>query len=146
MFSISLAKTSEANLGKGIIQLANHVEGFESFLGYWSIERYVEHWRDQVSKFLKGAQNACLLTSISEPDSANFFRCWAIYNSEKITGEVIFQEHLLFLDELHEPFNEWCPEKSVSARETKTEDGFAISEWAIDQSQLLAWLGTHGED
>lgn len=82
--------------GVGEIQIDDFKESFLSDLSFWSKSDYERHW-SQASRALDDGSPVILITSITDPARSNFFRSWACYPAE---GELIFQEHILFLEEL----------------------------------------------
>jgi len=110
--------------GLGEIQIDDFKERFESDESYWSQEKYEAHWRAASERVAQGL-DAYFITSTPDPKTANFIRGWACYPKE---DELVFQEHLLFLDEF-EKFDIEQPYKHMLAYESTSEDGEEISEW-----------------
>ena len=111
--------------GLGEIQIDDFKELFESDHSFWNNEQYEEHWEISKAK-VKNGEAAFFFTSITDPKHANFFRTWVCY---PIKNELIFQEQLLFLNELAEQFDINNPHKHISPYVNITEDGDEISEW-----------------
>lgn len=111
--------------GVGEIQIDDFKESFLSDLSFWSKSDYERHW-SQASRALDDGSPVVLITSITDPARSNFFRSWACYPAE---SELIFQEHILFLEELEKPFDFEKPHSNVRPYESLTEDGEKISEW-----------------
>ncbi|WP_016954336.1 hypothetical protein [Catenovulum agarivorans] len=114
-----------ANSGKGQIQIDDFVESFESDFSFWSKSDYEAHW-EQASAALLLGKSALFITSMSEPQNTNFIRAWACY---VIGAELVFQENILFLDELPFKFNVAAPHTNVLPYESVTDEGYKISEW-----------------
>jgi hypothetical protein len=112
--------------GKGLIKIDDFRESFEVDLSYWSQGQYESHWQQAIETINNG-KDACFITSISNPENANFIRTWACYQN---AGKLVFQEVLLFMDEMSVPFNLSEPHLNVQPYESVTEDGEQISEWA----------------
>lgn len=66
------------------------------------------------------------ITSITNAENTNFIRAWAGYPKG---DKIIFQEHIVFLAELKNPFNPKAPHVSLEKYSNQTEEGEAISEW-----------------
>ncbi|QJR80430.1 hypothetical protein CA267_006410 [Alteromonas pelagimontana] len=120
MWTISI---SDSGVGK--IQIDDFKESFRSDLSFWSKADYERHW-SQAAKALGEGFPVVFITSITEPIISNFFRSWACY---PVKGELIFQEHILFLEDLERPFDLDAPHSNVRAYESVTEDGERVSEW-----------------
>jgi hypothetical protein len=114
--------------GKGVIKIDGFEEAFESELSYWSQAQYEAHWH-QAKETISTGNSACFITSITNPEHSNFIRTWACY---PINGKLVFQECVLFLDELEPPFNANKPHLNVLPYESLTEDGEQISEWVTN--------------
>ncbi|MGP3968014.1 hypothetical protein [Streptomyces sp. 6N223] len=119
---------------RGVIQIGNFRESFLANLIYWSADDYRRSWRESFAVLNReDPSTSCLVTSITEPETSNFIFCWPLYR----IGEVVFvQNSLIFLEELEERFDAAAPWKSVSPRETTTEDGHRISEWRTTMTAL----------
>lgn len=111
--------------GIGEIHIDDFVELFESDLSYWSEKQYISQWKAASIRIEKKLP-AYFITSITEPQNSNFIRAWVCY---PIDEELVFQEHIIFLDNLSEPFNETDPHKHILPYERVDEDGEEISEW-----------------
>ena len=115
--------------GKGVIKIDGFEEAFESALSYWSQAQYEANWL-QASVTISRGKSACFITSITNPEHSNFVRTWACY---PINGKLVFQECILFLDELEPPFNINSPHLNVQPYESLSEDGEQISEWVTNE-------------
>ncbi|WP_193368588.1 hypothetical protein [Pelagibius marinus] len=124
----------------GSIKLGNFQEDFHASLSHWDQERYRSQWKEALERLVKGEDKSALVTSMYDPDKANFITWWPLYRDGDC---VLVQNQLLFLAELAKPFSEAQPYKSVPRRETTTEDGEAISEWTIDLSDIEEFLAAH---
>ena len=111
--------------GKGNIQIDNFSEEFDSDHSYWSKDQYVDHWKSCEQHLAEGKPTR-FITSITEPNLSNFIKTWVAY---PINDELVFQEHILFLNELIKPFNPLHPHALIQGYENKTEDDELISEW-----------------
>lgn len=121
----------------GRIILATDHDLFEADLSFWTREQYESSWHANIERILDGADHAALITSISDPASANFIFWWPLYRE----GEtVLVQNQLLFLDELRRPFDPASPWDFVPPRETTDEDGNRISEWPVPVRDLTSFV------
>jgi hypothetical protein len=75
---------------------------------------------------LSGAEVSCLLTSVPDPSSANFFIAWPFYRSGY---KVYVHNQLIFASELDREFNPDAPWRHIGPRATVDEEGNRISEW-----------------
>jgi hypothetical protein len=76
---------------------------------------------------------SCLISSITDPGTANFIFCWPIYRDGE---DVYVQSSIIFLDGLEEQFNPQEPWRYVEVRSLVDEDGNQISEWSTTISQV----------
>jgi len=121
----------------GTIQIGDFKENFEIDLSFWSLDQYVDHWKQSLARLIEGETKSCLLTSLSDPAEANFFYWWPMYRE----GNKIFvQNGVLFLDEAKDSFTPENPYQSIPERETISEDGELISEWEISVNTLRDYL------
>ena len=120
MYSFSLTEE-----GNGEIQIDDFREQFSVDFSFWKRADYQSHWR-QASTALKAGRAVSFIQSMCDPATANFYRVWAAYPQG---SEVIFQEQILFLDELEESFNPQHPHLNSLPYESVSEDGEPISEW-----------------
>ena len=111
--------------GLGQIQIDDFVESFESDHSYWSPQDYETQWKEARSRVDRGLP-AIFFTSISAPDTANFYRTWICYPDR---DELAFHEWVMFLDQLDAPFNAQNPHVHIPEYQSHTEDGQPISEW-----------------
>jgi hypothetical protein len=110
---------------KSQIQIDDFRESFISDYAFWSKDQYEEQWEDGAD-VVRSGKPAIFITSITDPETSNFIRTWVCY---PIDGQLVFQEVIVFLDEIGGPFDLSNPHKHVPKRETVTEDGDSISEW-----------------
>ncbi|HHB1562324.1 TPA: hypothetical protein ACN98A_004435 [Vibrio parahaemolyticus] len=113
--------------GLGKIVIGSYEEHFVSDLNFWKVSDYIEHW-NVAREVLTTGTSVSFITSITEPENSNFIRSWVCYYDN---GELVFQEHMLFLDEPDFEFNIDEPHKNVRPYESITEEGEKISEWRI---------------
>ena len=113
--------------GTGSITIGDHSEQFQSAMDYWDERRYEQQW-EQASDRLRERKHAAFITSITNPRNSNFIRWWVCYVQNE---ELVFQEHILFLNELNEAFQEKSPYTHIPSYESHTEEGDPISEWRI---------------
>ena len=128
MYKLSINKN-----GQGEIQIGDFKESFFPEFSFWVKSDYESHWNEASSHLLDG-KSVSFITSISEPDTSNFIRSWACYP----VGEyLVFQEQILFLNDLERPFNLQEPHKNSLPYESVDEDGNKISEWKVRRAPKM---------
>ncbi len=138
LIEVNSKKTSELeNLCYGYIQIGDFHENFEMNTSFWNPKEYVNHWGKAISRLLCNEEKSCLITSLSNPQHANFIFWWPMYRHE---DKVFIQNGVLFLDELSEPFIPSNPYNNIPSRETISEDGEPISEWEINIDALKDYM------
>jgi hypothetical protein len=130
--------TSSEPSWPGSIKIGDFEERFESSLEFWTKPLYECQWSGGVKRIVDGAPSSCLITSITNPRTANFIEWWALYRLS--AREVAVQNQLLFLDALQSPFDELNPYLSIGERKTVSENGQSISEWRISVESLRDFL------
>jgi len=71
------------------------------------------------------------------PKIANFISWWVMYPNGQ---DVYIQDHVLFLDELQQSFDERDMYRFIPDREVHTDEGGLISEWVIDINDVRGCL------
>lgn len=91
--------------------------------------------RSRPLRELEASENStsCLISSITDPETANFIFCWPIYREGE---DVYVQNPIIFLDDPEEHFDPQEPWRYVEARSLVDEDGNQISEWTTNISQV----------
>lgn len=118
----------------GTIQLGVFEEDFHVSTRHWGPHRYARQWKTALTGLTEGNSRGCFVCSLEDPslsDSRAFL--WCYY---RLGEEVVFQNVMLFLDEVDSPLRQHSFESWVPARETVSEDGDSISEWAIPLAGL----------
>jgi hypothetical protein len=110
-------------------------------LEFWSEFDYRTQWIAAIRRVLQGEIKSCLITSLTNPDTANFLFWWPIY---RVGDEAILHNQVLILDDLVSRFDLNDPYSSLPERETVSDDGLPISEWVIPLSSFAAFLSRHG--
>lgn len=123
----------------GEIVLGEYVERFEAPTSYWTAEDYQEHWKQAIERIVGGEEKSCLITSMYDPELANFIFWWPIFREGT---KVFVQNQVLFLKDDKTPLNPLNPFASIKDRQTLTEDGLLISEWEISISELEFFLNS----
>ena len=141
MFSIEFVPDgtldSLSPLARGRISIGTFEEEFEVILGYWSRQQYVQQWREGVERIIDGYPDSCLLTSVHDPVTANFFFWWPMYQTKEC---VCIQNQIVLLDDLDETFDLSSPYRFIRPRYVISEDGARISEWQTSVKDLRSWL------
>jgi hypothetical protein len=121
----------------GELKLGDDREYFQSVLGFWGVDDYLQSWTEALQRLLAGASTSCLATSIVDPSNANFVEVWPLYREQ---DEVYVQNKLLFLDQLPHEFDPAAPWDSVDPRSLVNEDGRRISEWRVSLDDIREFL------
>jgi hypothetical protein len=129
-----LAPTDDPVIALGRIEIGDFSEHFRIVTSYWDRVAYETQWKTAIRHLLDGATNSCLIQSMGNPALATYLFWWPMYRLE---GDVVaVQNHILFLEELSEPFDPGDPYRFIHARETVDEDGDRISEWQTTLTDL----------
>jgi hypothetical protein len=116
----------------GEICIGTFRERFASSFDYWDEATYERQWHDAAARIAVGDKSA-FITSITDPNTANFIRWWAIYRD----GDVVkLQDQICFLDQLSEPFDVAAVDRFVRPRRETTPNGEKISEWTTTASAV----------
>jgi hypothetical protein len=126
----------------GEIVLGDDREYFHAPVHYWSARDYEENWRAALQRLVDGEEVSCLITSMFDAKYSNFITTWPLY---RIGDQVYVQNHIVFRDELDQPYDETKPWLSVGPRETVDEDGNHLSEWIISLEGVRQFLEGHSE-
>ncbi|HWM87279.1 MAG TPA: hypothetical protein VNO33_15615 [Kofleriaceae bacterium] len=137
MFSIELIQ-DRPPIGRGRIRIGGFEEEFEVSLEHWSGQDYERQWLQALEGLLSGGEKTALIASMTDPQTANFLFWWPAYADGE---DVVFQNGVLFMDELTGPFDPSRCDEFVLPREQVSETGDRISEWrapAADVRQFIA--------
>lgn len=139
MFDIQITSVEpDKQVGTGQIRIGAFVESFIVDLSFWTVEQYEQQWRQGLERILVGADSTCLVVSLPPPEHANFIVWWVIY---RVGADLRVQNGILFTEEFDGVFDPSNPYRYIDARATVSEDGDRISEWAVDESDLVHWFG-----
>jgi hypothetical protein len=117
----------------GLLTIGDFREDFAASLYLWSKEDYESQWRDAIGSLLEGRDRAALIVEYVGPEAAGKLEWWPMY---VVRETVFFQNHLLFYDQLSQPFSIHDPYASLRDRRTINEDGDHISEWSVSFSEI----------
>lgn len=120
---------------EGSFDLSGSHEKFSLALSYWTRERYLESWRCSINAGLKIGQHTAIITSMRDPQNANFIPVWIFYHGGL---ECFVQNKILFLQDYGGEFNPNSVNSYIGQRETHNEDGARISEWVVPVQEVLA--------
>jgi hypothetical protein len=143
MFHISLTDESVHELDPGVtavygeIKIGDFSHKFIACLDSWNRDRYERHWRAAIAKIVGGSDRSALITSYVEPIHSSHLMWWPLYREK---NSVYFQNHMLFYDQLEEPFSVERPWDSVRERRTVNPEGKRISEWVMHIDSLSEFL------
>ncbi|WP_234434467.1 hypothetical protein [Streptomyces sp. NRRL F-5126] len=118
----------------GRVTVGDFSEPFPMDLSFWTVGDYSRSWERALGE-LEASNNStsCLISSITDPETAKFIFCWPVYREGE---DVYVQNSIIFLDGLEEQFNPQEPWRYVEARSLVDEDGNRISEWSTTISQV----------
>ena len=133
----SVYSNTEHGLCLAKITIDDFDDVFETSLSFWSKEDYQAHWREALERIVQGSDVSCLITSIDDPNSANFLIWWPLYRME---DKVIVQNQLFFLEGAQGKFDIKNPFHSVRKYGSISPDGQEISEWALTVDQISKFL------
>ncbi|KJH72403.1 hypothetical protein [Aliterella atlantica] len=122
---------------RGRITLGDFSEEFVAPLVFWTVDDYQKQWREAAERIVAGEARSCFAASIREsPDDGAIF-IWTAY---KLADTVHFQHKLLLPETVKGTFEPLNIYAQVDERQTKTEDGFQISEWQVTVKDVAYWL------
>lgn len=140
-FSISLDDMGLESAGdmlvSGSLDIGESNEKFEIPLSYWNKDKYISQWKFALSRLTNGEPCSAVVTTMYNPKTANFIFWWVMY---LIDNNVHIQNHVLFLDELDQPFDEEDLYSFIPERETHTEEGEPISEWVVGVTAIERFM------
>ncbi|MFD7918151.1 hypothetical protein ACFV3R_02820 [Streptomyces sp. NPDC059740] len=143
MASFSIAFTGQVadydpSVAVGEITLGEHGETFHAEVGFWQISDYESSWASALARVTsESVITSCLVTSISNPEHANFIAVWPMY---RFGDTIHVQNQMVFLDELTEPFDPARPWDYVDDFEVVDEDGNDISDWVVSVSEVVDFM------
>lgn len=142
-FSITFSACSVFNSehneksASGIIKIGDFEEQFIASLDFWSLSDYRSHWFTALKRFQQGEVTSSLITSLTDPNNTNFITWWPIY---KVNKTLHFQNQILFMADLKEPFCLDNPFAHIPERETHTDIGEPISEWSVPIENVIEFI------
>lgn len=142
-FSINFLPDPVSNLkpneeaSYGLITIGSFQERFIAPLHYWKTKDYENHWKIAINRIIKNEQQSCLITSMYDPQNANFIIWWPMY---RLDENIHIQNNILFFNQLGKPFEINAPFSFVPNHEILTEDGEKISEWIISIKDLESFI------
>lgn len=122
---------------KGRIVAGTLNEVFVSPLGYWTIEQYQNSWKQSLFNIINGDEKSALITSILDPEIANFFIIWPIYREK---GDIFIQNHMIFVDDISGVIDISNIIEAIPSHRMIDEDGNKLSEWKCHISELSVFL------
>ncbi|NHX02168.1 hypothetical protein [Pseudomonas koreensis] len=139
-FEILLEKEPSEHFGvqalRGLIRLGDQEESFFAPISFWGRQEYLSSWYSSLSRGLERRQHSVLVTSMLDPELANFLMVWVLY----FVGESVhIQNNVVFLDDVVLGFNGDDVNTYVGEREVVNEDGDKISEWVVPLSEVLSF-------
>lgn len=142
MFDIDFVQDSTRDIRDGVlsryayITLGAFTEEFVVPLDYWSEDKYRRSWANAITQAILGP-SSCLITSLSDPDNANFIVWWLLYKEHDL---VFVQNQLLFLNTIDGGFDPWNPYSHIPPRDVQSEEGVMVSEWIITVNEIIFFM------
>lgn len=137
VFSLKFTSELSETAALAEIEVDDLKELLEVPTTYWTKQDYINQWREAVGRIINAeSDKSILFVSMLDPKKANFLFTWPMY---RYNDTVFIQNHLLFLKDLPEKFDEGDPYASIPIRETASDDNEPISEWEIDIIDLKKW-------
>lgn len=128
---VIVSEGEQVLLGK--LSIDSFTEEFHSSISYWDRDKYLSQWKEGLNNIVYGNSKSAIITTMYDPITANFIFCWVMY---LVGNDVFIQNHVLFMEDLKEPFDERKFAMYVPDRETVNEDGDAISEWRVSVEDI----------
>jgi hypothetical protein len=122
----------------GLLVFGEFQEGFLASLYQWRREDYERQWRQAIATLLHRKKSA-LITEYVSPQAASKLVWWPMY---LVQDRVFLQNHLLFYNQLKEPFSIGNALSFVRDRETTGPEDEKISEWSVHLSEVEAFART----
>ncbi len=128
----------------GKIVIGDFQETFATSLASWTRSEYDLHWKKALEKLVAGGDRSALLADYVEPPvypySGGYLFWWPLYRD----GDAVYvQNHILFFEQLSQPFSADRPWDSVRDRQVVNEDGQKISEWTTTIDEIKHFLSEH---
>ncbi|MFF4316886.1 hypothetical protein [Streptomyces sp. NPDC001507] len=128
--------------GAGRIVVGDFTETFPVDLTFWDPEHYEKSWASALRRVEEAnVTTSCLVSSITDPKTANFVFCWPLY---RIHDDIFVQNFLIILNDLDHAFDPENPWFSVGPREVVDEEGNNISEWRVDVATVRRFREVSG--
>ncbi|KUO15388.1 hypothetical protein AQJ91_41710 [Streptomyces dysideae] len=110
--------------------MGDFAETFRTDLTFWGPGQYERSWARALLRLEEAdVTTSCLVSSITDPKTANFVFCLTLY---RVRDDIFVQNSLILLGELDDDFDPENPWLSIGSREVADEDGNRISEWCTD--------------
>ncbi len=127
----------------GRITIGEFFERFVMTIENWKLQDYLEQWKEGLDR-LKKQNFSCLVVNVQNLDTYPSIETWNLYKDK----DIIYLQNSLLIDETveHKPlkltdFDRYnCYQFIDYPRETITEDGQNISEWAIEAEDFFSSL------
>jgi CdiI N-terminal domain len=121
----------------GEILLGEELEGFQSFIGFWSPLDYKLQWLQGVRRLVRERLNSCLIASVDDPAFGEVVFWWLLYPD----GDVAHvREGLLLPEDQAGRFSTSDPYSCIPPRGDSEHDGVVISEWDVPISDFAHFL------
>lgn len=117
----------------GLLVLGDWKESFLSTLFEWNKQDYEAQWLHAIRKLLNGKTKVPLIVEYIDPSRASKLIWWPMY---RVEDTVYIQNHILWYEQLAEPFSIGNAGLSLRDRQTHSEDGQLISEWSVSLAEI----------
>ncbi|WP_426161465.1 hypothetical protein [Pseudoduganella sp. R-34] len=140
-FSIELTDNVTIIAGEpsvsGRIRIGVFEESFSCPVTYWNRADYLSQWKTGLGRLLNGEHKSALVTSMRDPMFSNFVFWWVMY----LNGDdIVVQNHVLFLDELGEPFELSALYQFIPNQEGVEPGEPPPSEWKTNLAEIKSFL------
>lgn len=116
-------------------------ENFLMPLNLWSIKDYKIQWEQGLKRILV-KNKSCLIISAQDFDKNPFINWWILYKKQDkifIQNSLLFEENFKRL--VHGSFDLNSCYSFIPKRKITNEDGYKISEWNVDLTDIINFLG-----
>jgi hypothetical protein len=134
-FNIHFIKKSQ-HLGRGEIVINGFSERFESPFDFWTAADYERQWAQGVTRILEGELKSVLVTSMVQPEIANFIMWWPMYRDGNL---VVFRNHLLMMQQSGQLFTIPNLYSFIPDRLDSADAEFKVSEWTIELDKMKSF-------
>lgn len=96
----------------------------------------MKQWQEGLDRLLQGESKSAIVAEMYQPELANYINWWVFY---QVNSVVYIQNKLLFIENLGCDFLESDLYAYIPERETETDEGDHISEWAVELHDIASF-------